>query len=49
MRGSRDDGFKSQGWDFSRGVQIARVGLGAEAPLVGAAAIGFRSRGIDAR
>ena len=35
--------------DFSRGVQISRVGLGAEAPLVGAAAIGFRSRGIDAR
>ncbi|HIF65399.1 MAG TPA: ROK family protein [Acidimicrobiia bacterium] len=35
--------------DFSRGVKISPVGLGAEAPLVGAAVVGFRSLGIDAR
>ena len=35
--------------DFSRGVRISPVGLGAEAPLVGAAVVGFRSLGIDAR
>jgi len=35
--------------EFSRGVKIARVGLGEAAPLVGAAAVGFRSVGIDPR
>ena len=35
--------------DFSRGVRISPVGLGTEAPLVGAAVVGFRSLGIDAR
>jgi glucokinase len=35
--------------DFARGVKISPVGLGAEAPLVGAAVVGFRSLGIDAR
>jgi glucokinase len=35
--------------EFSRGVKIARVELGEAAPLVGAAAVGFRSVGIDPR
>lgn len=35
--------------EFSRGVQILPVGLGTKAPLVGAAALGFRSLGIDPR
>ncbi len=35
--------------EFSRGVKIARVGLAEAAPLVGAAAVGFRSVGIDPR
>ena len=35
--------------EFSRGVKIARAELGEAAPLVGAAAVGFRSVGIDPR
>ncbi|MDP6862784.1 MAG: ROK family protein [Acidimicrobiales bacterium] len=35
--------------EFSRGVKIAGVELGEAAPLVGAAAVGFRSVGIDPR
>ncbi len=35
--------------EFSRGAKIARVELGEAAPLVGAAAVGFRSVGIDPR
>ena len=35
--------------EFSRGVKISRVDLGEAAPLVGAAAVGFRSVGIDPR
>ena len=35
--------------EFSRGVKIAEVELGEAAPLVGAAAVGFRSVGIDPR
>ncbi len=33
--------------DYSRGTRIEPVGLGVEAPLVGAAAVGFRSIGHD--
>jgi glucokinase len=33
--------------DFSRGAQIRRGGLGADGPLVGAAAVGWRSLGHD--
>lgn len=35
--------------EYSRGVKISRVGLGEDAPLVGAAAVGFKSLGIDPR
>ena len=35
--------------EFSRGVKIARAELGEAAPLVGAAAVGFRGVGIDPR
>ena len=35
--------------EFSQGVRISPVELGADAPLVGAAAIGFRSCGINVR
>ena len=35
--------------EFSRGVKITEVELGEAAPLVGAAAVGFRSVGIDPR
>ena len=37
------------GLDFSRGVKIVPVGLGGKAPIVGAAAIGFRGLGINLR
>ena len=35
--------------EYSNGSKISRVGLGEEAPLVGAAAVGFKSLGIDPR
>ena len=35
--------------EFSRGVKISRVDLEEAGPLVGAAAVGFRSVGIDLR
>lgn len=33
--------------DFSRGTKIRQVGLGDEAPLVGAAAVALRGQGVD--
>lgn len=35
--------------EYSKDSKISRVGLGEEAPLVGAAAVGFKSLGIDPR
>lgn len=33
--------------DFSRGARIAPAGLGADGPLIGAAAVGLRGEGVD--